>query len=135
MVATAEKLATEPEQGTTKPASNAKVVPMIYDPETGTKVPLDVLKTRKAAQAAGPAGAATRPSKGDASRKARTAPKPKAAKVARKPRGEWKPACRYCGSKDLAPSFIKRHDARCRKCFSDRYGSKAKGRKTKAAKK
>ena len=34
--------------------------------------------------------------------------------------------CRYCGSWDLAPSFIKRRDRRCRKCFSKRYGSKAK---------
>jgi len=42
--------------------------------------------------------------------------------------------CRYCGSADLAPSFIKRRDRRCRKCFSKRYGSavqtkKAKGKK------
>ena len=27
-----------------------------------------------------------------------------------------------CGSADLAPSFIKRHDARCRPCFTQRYG-------------
>jgi hypothetical protein len=32
--------------------------------------------------------------------------------------------CRYCGSDNLAPSFIKRRDRRCRKCFSKRYGSK-----------
>ena len=31
--------------------------------------------------------------------------------------------CRYCGSDDLAPSFIRRRDRRCRKCFSQRYGS------------
>jgi hypothetical protein len=36
-------------------------------------------------------------------------------------------ACRYCGSEDLAPSFIKRRDRRCRKCFSKRYGSAARG--------
>ena len=48
--------------------------------------------------------------------------------------------CRYCGSDDLAPSFRKRHDARCRACFKKRYGSAArkKGststRKAKAAK-
>ena len=35
--------------------------------------------------------------------------------------------CRYCGSDDLAPSFIKRRDCRCRKCFSKRYGSAAPG--------
>ncbi len=48
--------------------------------------------------------------------------------------------CRYCGSDDLAPSFKKRRDARCRACFKKRYGSAArkKGstrtRKAKAAK-
>ena len=31
--------------------------------------------------------------------------------------------CRYCGSDDLAPSFFKRRDRRCRKCFSKRYGT------------
>jgi hypothetical protein len=34
--------------------------------------------------------------------------------------------CRYCGSDDLAPSFIKRRDARCRTCFKQRYGSVAR---------
>jgi hypothetical protein len=42
--------------------------------------------------------------------------------------------CRYCGSNDLAPSFIKRRDRRCRKCFSKRYGSAARTRKTKVKK-
>ncbi len=37
--------------------------------------------------------------------------------------------CRYCGSDDLAPSFIKRRDRRCRKCFSKRYRSAAKAQK------
>jgi hypothetical protein len=32
--------------------------------------------------------------------------------------------CRYCGSDDLAPSFKKRRDARCRACFKQRYGSR-----------
>ncbi len=41
--------------------------------------------------------------------------------------------CRYCGSGDLAPSFIKRRDRRCRKCFSKRYGS-ARATKTKLKK-
>jgi len=31
--------------------------------------------------------------------------------------------CRYCGSDDLAPSFRKRRDARCRACFKKRYSS------------
>jgi len=40
--------------------------------------------------------------------------------------------CRYRGSDDLAPSFIKRRGARCRGCFKQRYGSAArpKTRKT-----
>src|SRR5271156_565097 len=38
--------------------------------------------------------------------------------------------CRYCGSEDLAPSFIKRRDRRCRKCFSKRYGAAAQTRKS-----
>jgi hypothetical protein len=42
--------------------------------------------------------------------------------------------CRYCGSDDLAPSFIKRRDRRCRKCFSKRYGSAAQTRPAKVKK-
>jgi len=49
-------------------------------------------------------------------------------KTGRKPKAE-KFLCRYCGSADLAPSFIKRRDRRCRKCFSKRYGSAASAKK------
>jgi len=42
--------------------------------------------------------------------------------------------CRYCGSDDLTPSFIKRRDRRCRECFSKRYGSMARERKAKLKK-
>jgi hypothetical protein len=42
--------------------------------------------------------------------------------------------CRYCGSDDLAPSFIKRRDRRCRKCFSKRYGSASRARKVRIKK-
>ena len=42
--------------------------------------------------------------------------------------------CRYCGSDDLAPSFITRRDRRCRKCFSKRYGSATRARKVKVKK-
>lgn len=41
--------------------------------------------------------------------------------------------CRYCGSDDLAPSFKKRRDARCRACFKKRYASKATSKKSKRA--
>src|SRR5208337_989524 len=41
--------------------------------------------------------------------------------------------CRYCGSDNLAPSFKKRRDARCRACFKSRYGSSARSNKAKKA--
>ena len=44
-------------------------------------------------------------------------------------------SCRYCGSSDRAPSFIKRRDRRCRKCFSKRYASKSGTKATKVRKK
>jgi hypothetical protein len=37
--------------------------------------------------------------------------------------------CRYCGSDDLAPSFRKRRDTRCRACFKKRYSSAARDQK------
>ena len=54
-------------------------------------------------------------------------------KMSRKSKSN-KLVCRYCGSDDLAPSFIKRRDRRCRKCFSKRYGSAARARKAKVKK-
>jgi hypothetical protein len=48
--------------------------------------------------------------------------------------------CRYCSGDDLAPSFKKRRDARCRTCFKKRYGpaqrkkTVTRSRKVKAAK-
>ena len=57
--------------------------------------------------------------------------------TAKKQKAE-KLVCRYCGSDDLAPSFVKRRDRRCRKCFSKRYGAakaERQSKKTKAAKK
>ncbi len=54
-------------------------------------------------------------------------------KTERKPKAE-KLVCRYCGSDDLAPSFIKRRDRRCRKCFSKRYGSAAPAKKPRSKK-
>jgi hypothetical protein len=54
-------------------------------------------------------------------------------KAKRKPKAE-KLVCRYCGSDDLAPSFIKRRDRRCRKCFGQRYGSASRTKTTKTKK-
>ncbi len=48
-------------------------------------------------------------------------------------RGKAKPeklVCEYCGSDDLSPSFIKRRDRRCRRCFSKRYGLPVRAKKT-----
>ena len=53
--------------------------------------------------------------------------------IGRKPKSN-KLVCRYCGSDDLAPSFIKRRDRRCRKCFSKRYGSAARASNAKVNK-
>jgi hypothetical protein len=73
-----------------------------------------------------------------AARKKAAPRKPKPARQLRKEKGRKsksdKLVCRYCGSDDLAPSFIKRRDRRCRKCFSKRYGSAARARKAKAKK-
>jgi hypothetical protein len=56
-----------------------------------------------------------------------------AKKAERQPKTE-KLVCRYCGSDDLAPSFIKRRDRRCRKCFSKRYSSASRAKTTKTKK-
>jgi hypothetical protein len=78
---------------------------------------------------------------GRSSTSARTKAAPKKAESARplrkdtgnKPKSD-KLICRYCGSDDLAPSFVKRRDRRCRKCFSKRYGSAARAKKAKIKK-
>ncbi|MGA9724132.1 MAG: hypothetical protein WBQ86_16855 [Candidatus Binatus sp.] len=63
----------------------------------------------------------------------KTKTKPPQVKAVRSSTSE-KLVCRYCGSDDLAPSFIKRRDRRCRKCFSKRYGSAATTKKAKVKK-
>jgi hypothetical protein len=66
----------------------------------------------------------TKPLAGEPTHKLAAKPR----KAARPPRTANKVAklvCRYCGSDDLAPSFKKRRDARCRACFKKRYGSAA----------
>ena len=74
-------------------------------------------------------------SNGDtALRKKTTKPgQPLRKKTGSKPKAE-KLVCRYCGSDDLAPSFIKRRDRRCRKCFGKRYGSAARAKKARIKK-
>ena len=65
----------------------------------------------------------------------------KTGKAGRRPRHSARAAskdeklvCRYHGSDDLAPSFKKRRDARCRACFKKRYSSRAPGKNTKKTK-
>lgn len=67
-------------------------------------------------------------------KKETVAAKPKVRREARQPRRSPEATrdalvCRYCGSDDLAPSFKKRRDARCRACFKKRYGSTARAKK------
>ena len=82
--------------------------------------------------------AAAKPKGAPASKTRKAAGRPPRSSRA-KPNGE-KLICRYCGSDDLAPSFRKRRDARCRACFRKRYGSTTRNqkavrtRKVKAAK-
>ena len=88
----------------------------------------------------------SRPSRGeqdqmDAARAAGVKAVPKKAKPQRRLRKQMrsksksdKLVCRYCGSDDLAPSFIKRRDRRCRNCFRKRYGSAARTGKAKLKK-
>ena len=83
-----------------------------------------------------PAEQTTRsPKKKAVAAKPKAASPPKTTKAAGRSSGTAsqpeKLVCRYCGSDDLAPSFKKRRDARCRACFKQRYGSAAKDKKTK----
>ena len=71
-------------------------------------------------------------------RKKATRKKTESARPLRKETGSKskseKLVCLYCGSDDLAPSFIRRRDRRCRKCFGKRYGSAARARRAKIKK-
>src|ERR1700676_1972529 len=82
--------------------------------------------------------AAAKPKGAPASKTRKAAGRPPRTSRAKPNAEKW--ICRYCGSDDLAPSFSKRRDARCRACFKKRYGSAARNqkatrtRKTKATK-
>ncbi len=83
----------------------------------------------------------TKPARAEAKKIAPSSGATKAKQRARRSMStKEKLVCRYCGSDDLAPSFVKRRDARCRACFKNRYGSSrrnqkaAQGAKKKAAK-
>ncbi len=83
-----------------------------------------------------PDGAATPAKKQVVANQPKVAAATKAGKAARRPPRSGRVAstmkklvCRYCGSDDLAPSFLKRRDARCRACFKQRYGAAARDTK------
>jgi hypothetical protein len=81
--------------------------------------------------------AAKPPKKKVVANQPKAAPATKAGKSVRPPRSSRvasemkKLVCRYCSSDDLAPSFVKRRDARCRTCFKQRYGSAVRNTKAK----
>jgi hypothetical protein len=83
-----------------------------------------------------PGKATVRTAKGPRNRTQRTAEIARSQQkaVAKEKTKAQKLVCRYCGSDDLAPSFIKRRDRRCRKCFSKRYSASAQTRQTKVKK-
>ena len=82
--------------------------------ESSSSLPVAPKKTSVAAKPKAAPPPITRTATGQRSRSSR--PTSKAKKL----------VCRYCGSDDLAPSFKKRRDARCRACFKNRYGSAAR---------
>jgi len=110
---------------------------MVSDPDHfGKRITLDELKKRKqmgAAPSPEPEAPAPRGRKAGSRHIRATKVTKKITRAAKpaKAKGEWKPICRHCGSKDLAPSFIKRQDARCRDCFKKRCGSGAKPKRAK----
>src|ERR1700723_726316 len=83
---------------------------------------------------ASPKGASSRQSTTVKKTEAATS-SPKSGKASRQPSRTSRSTadalvCRYCGSDDLAPSFKKRRDARCRACFKKRYASSSKKTKS-----
>jgi len=72
------------------------------------------------------------PQREEASKKAGSARSPRKGMAKKSKSGKL--VCRYCGSDDLAPSFVKRRDRRCRKCFIKRYGAAARNTKARARK-
>jgi hypothetical protein len=93
-----------------------KVIGPVSPSATGTAA----ARPKKKAIAVKPKAAVAKAAKGEARRPRRSRTESEASKL----------ACRYCGSEDLAPSFIKRCDARCRACFKKRYGAVARGNKS-----
>ena len=109
--------------------------------DTETVPAASVNQDRRTDQSVAPAkkqAAGAKPKVARATKTTKTPQRP--ARSSRAAASSEKLICRYCGSDDLAPSFRKRRDARCRACFKKRYGSAVRDqkatrtRKTKATK-
>jgi hypothetical protein len=92
----------------------------ITDPAAGTLADEAAKRAKKKVVASRPAAPATKAGK--------AVQPPRLSRVAFEGKNL---VCRYCGSDDLAPSFVKRRDARCRACFKQRYGSARRDTRTK----
>ena len=109
--------------------------------DTETVLAASVNQSERTDQSVGPAKKQTVGAKPKVARTTKTAKIPqRPARSSRAATSTEKLICRYCGSDDLAPSFRKRRDARCRACFKKRYSSAVRDqkatrtRKTKATK-
>jgi hypothetical protein len=90
-----------------------------------------VNQSRRIDQSVAPAKKQAVGAKPKVARTTKTAKTPqRPARSSRAATSSEKVVCRYCGSDDLAPSFKKRRDARCRACFKKRYGSAPRDKKT-----
>jgi hypothetical protein len=102
-----------------------------HSKRTTEVVATETLANKASTNTTDQAAAAT--GKRTATAKRKTAPPAKGRKASTPPsrtgvEGQ-KLVCRYCGSYDLAPSFKKRRDARCRACFKQRYDTASRERK------
>jgi hypothetical protein len=99
------------------------------DGESGTRALLDLSATTD--QSVAPVKKKAGGARPKAARAAKTTKAPqRPPRSSRAASGTGKLVCRYCGSDDLAPSFKKRRDARCRACFKKRYGSVSQDKRT-----
>jgi hypothetical protein len=102
---------------------------MNTDTETGPAAAVN--QSRRTDQSVAPAKKQAVGAKPKVARATKTAKTPRRpARSSRAATSTEKVICRYCGSDDLAPSFRKRRDARCRACFKKRYGLEPRDKKT-----
>jgi hypothetical protein len=104
--------------------------------DTETVPAASVNQSRRTDQSVAPAKEQAVGAKPKVARATKTAKTPRRpARSSRTATSSEKLICRYCGSDDLAPSFRKRRDARCRACFKKRYSSAPRDQKATRARK